>query len=309
MIIGNCDHLEEVFKNSHQELRNTWCDEAKEHFLYLKDDKWELNWNIAKTNYNNPNFDLFIFFVAHKIKRHIVIIDAQAKDPYFVDGDNISRGNVQNLIPILLCRIGSPKINVAEHYQTLVSDNSIFWKNYSFNKINNLQATGDTPAKNNISDPNSLETNKTQPKTKLNISSQACNNNKCKGCGEIFIRLLSHLNNNPLCDIKYTEKEKEVIKSKNIKTSQANFLLKSISNNPEKHYTAESSRKRKFRETKLKVNAAAVLEKENIKLIKHREMIKQSDPVQSKKKDSSRKKIQDKQSLKKMLQLCLKRKI
>ena len=60
LIIGNCDHLEEVFNNSHQELRNTWCDEAKGHYLDWKDDNWELNWNIAKINYNNPNFDLFI---------------------------------------------------------------------------------------------------------------------------------------------------------------------------------------------------------------------------------------------------------
>ena len=153
---GDCTHLERVFSKSHQELRNTWCNEAKVQRELIDNYKiegcqWELNWDLAKKTYNTPHFDLFVPFVAAKLKRHIVII-GEDYAPLVINGNMFSSENIENKTPILLCRIGGPNKSMAEHYQTIVSNNSKFWEKYCMDEINknynSLQTSDKSPDKN-----------------------------------------------------------------------------------------------------------------------------------------------------------------
>ena len=94
------------------------------------------NWNTAYTKYDCDAFDLFVMYVAHVIKRHLVIINTSQNinEPTFISGNMFNDSNVTSNVPILLGRISSG----SGHYQSLCSKNSNFWETFCMKKLEEL---------------------------------------------------------------------------------------------------------------------------------------------------------------------------
>ena len=96
------------------------------------------NWNEAYTTHNCDAFDLFVIYVAHVIKRHIVILHISEQQnihlPTFISGNMFNDSNVISNVPILLARINSG----SGHYQSLCSKNSNFWQTFCMKKLREL---------------------------------------------------------------------------------------------------------------------------------------------------------------------------
>ena len=94
----------------------------KPNYYYEGTVGWNQAWDNVRVprTYNEEIYDLLPILAAHLIKRHMLIVDEHAGKTIPISGNIIQDGNVQNLAPILMCRIELP----APHYQTLIPTSS-----------------------------------------------------------------------------------------------------------------------------------------------------------------------------------------
>ena len=145
--------------------------------------EWYKRWDFFKTpgryTTDEPDeyhADILIVVTAHVLKRHIIIINDEShfETISHVTGNAITPGNVKNHVPLLLARINEPS-----HYQSLVfkENQDKFWIDYC--KAN-----------------------------ECTTEVQVWNENVCRGCSKEFTQLSSHLKASPNCKIKYSEIER-----------------------------------------------------------------------------------------------------
>ena len=153
--LGNTTHLYNVFSDINYNLQSISLKETNDNFLsywrqkflpgaklIFEDKKPDFcvntDWNEAYTTHNCDAFDLFVIYVAHVIKRHIVILHISEQQninpPTFISGNMFNDSNVISNVPILLARINSG----SGHYQSLCSKNSNFWQTFCMKKLREL---------------------------------------------------------------------------------------------------------------------------------------------------------------------------
>ena len=227
----------------------------------VEESNWNAKWDYLKESgrYNSEIFDLVISLAANILKRHIIIIneDAASDAQMFISGNAIQTGNVQNHMPLLMCRIHNP-----EHFQTLTTNNPDFWIKYCKFKVEEWEG-------------NSI-------------------NGKCRGCEKVFQRLVSHLNNNSDCREMYTRPEIDLIKVKNAQNSKSNYRS-TIKNDDQKREKA-NKQKRESTERKKQENLPKFVQDLKNKVQKHRDKKRSENEPQYLKGESERmKELSEKQ--------------
>ena len=111
-----------------KQLRKLWCQTGKGYFAgkwgskqnwkgNMSDDEWEHDWKKQSENgvYDGTFMasDMFVMVAAHRLQRHILIIDSVQKCIRFLDGNILVDNNVSDLNPFILA-------HTHDHYQSMI---------------------------------------------------------------------------------------------------------------------------------------------------------------------------------------------
>ena len=139
------EHIRELNMDI-QHLRKLWCQTGKGYFAgkwgskenwkgNMSDAEWNADWDKQAVNgvYDGTNMasDMFVMVAAHRLKRHILVIDSDQKCVRFLDGNIFIENNVTDLNPFILA-------HTINHYQSMVphSESDSFWRQFVFDQAN-----------------------------------------------------------------------------------------------------------------------------------------------------------------------------
>ncbi len=147
-------------------MRRLWCETGKHLFSgdwgsrenwrgNMSEEDWLRDWRRQSQNYTydgtNLASDMFVTVGAHRLRRHIVIIDSVAKNLRVINGNFFFENNVTDPNPFILA-------HTRNHYQSMVPypDALAWWQQFCIDEIDKMNQSAVVPFTNtnNVSTPN-----------------------------------------------------------------------------------------------------------------------------------------------------------
>ena len=155
------EHIRELNMDI-QHLRKLWCQTGKGYFAgkwgskenwkgEMSEDEWNADWEKQAVDgvYDGTNMasDMFIMVAAHRLRRHILVIDSNQKCLKFLDGNVFIENNVSDLNPFILA-------HTENHYQSMIPlpNSEGYWRKFALDN-SNINRLSIASSSHNISDP------------------------------------------------------------------------------------------------------------------------------------------------------------